>query len=96
MRSISAKPKLYPVAPRSEAMRALQKTDRAQYDKLAAEARKNATALAPYDEEAIAAVDKFRAAQGLSYAGNPPGLVDGRLVEALRAAYLKKKTGKTP
>ena len=44
-----------------------------------------------YDAEAIAAVDKFRAARGLDYAGNPAGLVDGRLVEALKAAYLEKK-----
>ena len=58
------------------------------------EARKNATALGLYDEEAIAAVDRFRAALGLNYAGNPPGFVDARLIEALRAAYLKKKTGR--
>ncbi len=44
-----------------------------------------------YDEEAIAAVDKFRAANGLAYQGNPPGLVDARLVDALRAAYFKRK-----
>jgi uncharacterized Ntn-hydrolase superfamily protein len=75
------------------AMRALQKTDRAQYDKLAAEARKNAAALSLYDEEAIAAVDKFRAASSLNYQGNPPGLVDARLIDALRDAYLKKKKG---
>ena len=46
-----------------------------------------------FDEEAIAAVDKFRASQNLNYQGSPPGLVDARLIEALRAAYLKKKTG---
>ena len=46
-----------------------------------------------YDEEAIAAVDKFRAAQNLNYQGNPPGLVDARLIDALRAEYLKKKKG---
>ena len=46
-----------------------------------------------FDEEAIAAVDKFRAAQNLNYQGNPPGLVDARFIEALRVAYLKKKTG---
>ena len=45
------------------------------------------------DEEAIAAVDKFRAAQSLNYQGNPPGLVDARFIEALRAAYLKKEDG---
>lgn len=44
-----------------------------------------------YDEEAIAAVDKFRAEHGLAYQGSPAGLVDDRLVEALRAAYFKKR-----
>ena len=44
-----------------------------------------------FDEETIAAVDKFREDKGLTYAGNPPGLVDERLVTALRAAYLDKK-----
>jgi len=46
-----------------------------------------------YDEEAIAAVDKFRADKGMSYQGNAAGLVDQRLIEALRAAYLAKKKG---
>ena len=46
-----------------------------------------------FDDEAIAAVDKFRADNGLVYQGNPPGLVDARLVDALRAAYFKKRKG---
>ena len=47
-----------------------------------------------YDDEAIAAVDKFRAANSMNYQGNPPGLVDARLIEALRAAYYaKRKSG---
>jgi uncharacterized Ntn-hydrolase superfamily protein len=44
-----------------------------------------------YDEEAIAAVDKFRADKGLNYQGNAPGLVDARFIDALRAAYFLKK-----
>jgi uncharacterized Ntn-hydrolase superfamily protein len=73
----------------------LRKTDPAQYDKLIAESRK-ATAdynrdYAQYDGEAIAAVDKFRADRSLNYQGNPPGLVDARMIEALRAAYVAKK-----
>jgi uncharacterized Ntn-hydrolase superfamily protein len=44
-----------------------------------------------YDEEAIAAVDKYRADRKLNYQGNPPGLVDARLLEALRADYLEKR-----
>jgi uncharacterized Ntn-hydrolase superfamily protein len=76
-------------------MRDLQKSDPAQYDKLAAESRR-ATAeytrtYAQYDEETMAAVDKFRADKNLNYQGNPAGLVDARLVEALRAAYYAKK-----
>ena len=46
-----------------------------------------------FDEEAIAAVDKFRTDNGMAYQGNPPGLVDARFIEALRAAYFKKKKG---
>ena len=46
-----------------------------------------------YDDEAIAAVDKFRADKALNYQGNPPGLVDARFVEALRAAYFAKRKG---
>jgi uncharacterized Ntn-hydrolase superfamily protein len=49
--------------------------------------------LGRYDEEAMAAVDKFRADKGLGYQGNPAGLVDARLVEALRAAYYAKRRG---
>jgi hypothetical protein len=45
---------------------------------------------AQFDAEAIAAVDTFRREHKLNYAGNPPGLVDERLVTALRAAYLAK------
>ncbi len=74
-------------------MRALQKTDKAQYDKQAAAIRQNARDLQLYDEEAIAAVDKFRTDRGLSYQGSPPGLVDARFIEALRAAWLQKKKG---
>ncbi len=44
-----------------------------------------------YDEETIAAVDKFRADKQLNYQGNAPGLVDDRLVQALRSAWLEKK-----
>jgi uncharacterized Ntn-hydrolase superfamily protein len=46
-----------------------------------------------YDDEAIAAVDKFRADKALNYQGNPPGLVDARLIDALRAAYFAKRKG---
>ncbi len=50
-------------------------------------------ALNRYDDEAIAAVDKFRADKALNYQGNPPGLVDARFIDALRAAYFARKKG---
>jgi uncharacterized Ntn-hydrolase superfamily protein len=46
-----------------------------------------------YDEEAVAAVDKFRADKKLDYQGDPPGLVDARFIDALRTAYFQKKKG---
>jgi len=79
-------------------MRELQKSDPAEYDKLMADSRRaNADYTrdyAQYDEETIAAVDKFRAARDLNYQGNAAGLVDARLIDALRAAYLEKKKRK--
>ena len=76
-------------------MQELRRSNPAQFDKLQAEGRKAAADFArdysQFDAEAIAAVDKFRADQKLAYAGNPPGLVDERLVTALRAAYVAKR-----
>jgi uncharacterized Ntn-hydrolase superfamily protein len=76
-------------------MRELQKTDKAQYDKLMAETRQLSQDytrdFATFDEETMAAVDKFRDHKNLNYQGNPPGLVDERFVAALRAAYYDKK-----
>ena len=46
---------------------------------------------ATFDQETIAAVDKFREEHTLNYQGNPAGLVDERFVSALRAAYLAKR-----
>jgi uncharacterized Ntn-hydrolase superfamily protein len=82
-----------PVATNTDKMRELQKTDRAQYDKIVADSQQVGRELQRYDDETIAAVDKFRADRSLNYQGNPAGLVDDRLVEALRAAYLLKKKG---
>jgi uncharacterized Ntn-hydrolase superfamily protein len=76
-------------------MQQLRRTDPARYDRLAAEARDAAATYArehaQYDEATIAAVEKFRADHGLDYQGNPPGLVDARLVDALRAAHVAKR-----
>jgi uncharacterized Ntn-hydrolase superfamily protein len=46
-----------------------------------------------FDDEAIAAVDRFRQEKGLNYGGNPPGLVDDRFIAALRAAFAQKRRG---
>jgi len=84
-----------PASMNTPKMRDLQKSNPAQYDKLQSESRQATAAYnrdyALFDEEAIAAVDKFRKDKGLDYQGDAPGLVDARLVEALRAAYLEKK-----
>jgi len=78
----------------------LQKTDRPQYDKLAADARARQAAYAhdyaTFDDETIAAVDKFRKEHDLDYQGDAPGLVDARLISALKAAYLEKKKTSRP
>src|SRR2546426_1646896 len=80
-------------------MQELRKTDAAQYDKLIAESRRASADYtrdyAPYDEEAIAAVDKFRVDRGLNYQGNPAGLVDARMIDVLRAAYLEKRKSRS-
>ena len=88
----------FPEAPASTntpQMQELRKTDPAQYDKLVAATRAQQADYtrdyAQYDEETIAAVDKFRKDRDLDYQGNAPGLVDARLVDALRAASLEKR-----
>jgi uncharacterized Ntn-hydrolase superfamily protein len=88
----------FPAAPATvsnQKIAELRKTDPAAADKLQAESRRIqqqfTREFALYDEEAMAAVDKFRADKGLDYQGNPVGLVDARLVDALRAAYFAKR-----
>lgn len=86
----------FPDQPAVNAQRnqALRRSDPAAYEKAVAEQRRAQAAFtreyAQYDAEAIAAVDKFRDDHGLNYAGTPEGLVDERLVSALRKAYLEK------
>jgi uncharacterized Ntn-hydrolase superfamily protein len=88
----------FPDAPASintPRMLELRKSDPTQYEKIAAESREaNADYIrefSQFDEETIAAVDKFRADRNLNYQGNPAGLVDARLIDTLRAAYFEKK-----
>lgn len=93
---------LFPPPPAVNALRnqQLRQTDLAAFEKAQAEARRVAADyqrdFGQYDAEAIAAVDKFRAVNSLDYAGNPPGLVDERLIAALTAAYRTKKKGQLP
>jgi uncharacterized Ntn-hydrolase superfamily protein len=84
-----------PASTNTRQMQDLRRTKPAEYDKMVEESRR-ATATynrdyAQYDAETIAAVDKFRAEHNLNYQGNPAGLVDVRLVDALRKAYFDKK-----
>ena len=87
----------FPDAPPStntEQMRRLRQTDQKQYDAIVAASRKASADYtrdyAQYDAETIAAVDTFRADHGLDYQGDAAGLVDARLVDALRAATIEK------
>jgi hypothetical protein len=84
-----------PPATNTSRMRDLQKSDPAQYDKQLAAARRAAADYARdfgvFDEETIAAVDTFRTEHKLDYQGNAAGLVDARLIDAVRAAYFQKK-----
>ena len=92
----------FPEAPpnaNSPKMQELRKSNPAAYEKAIAEAKQNSASYtreyATLDDETIAAIDKFRADKKLNYQGNPPGLVDQRFVNALRAAYFeKRKSGK--
>jgi uncharacterized Ntn-hydrolase superfamily protein len=76
-------------------MQELRKTSPAEYEKAIAESRAaNATYNRDYsqfDDETIAAVDRFRKEHDLDYQGDAPGLVDARLIAALRAAYIEKR-----
>ncbi|MGQ0733389.1 MAG: DUF1028 domain-containing protein [Acidobacteriota bacterium] len=89
-----------PASTNTPQMRELQKTDRAKYESQLAELRRAAAEYGReyglYEEEAMAAVDKFRGAHNLAYQGNPVGLVDERFVSALRAAYQEKQKARKP
>jgi uncharacterized Ntn-hydrolase superfamily protein len=87
-----------PASVNTPANQELRRTNPEAYDTLMAEFRQASgeytREYADYDAEALAAVDTFRADHGLVYQGNPAGLVDARLVEALRTAYIAKKQGR--
>lgn len=93
-RSLTAFPSAPPGA-NSPKMQELRKSNPAAYEKALAEAKQASASYtrdyAVFDDEAIAAVDKFRLDKSLNYQGHPPGLVDQRFVDALKAAYLEKR-----
>jgi uncharacterized Ntn-hydrolase superfamily protein len=78
-------------------MQTLARDNRAEFDRLVSAHRSAVIQFTRehglFDDEAIAAVDKFRAENRLNFAGSPPGLVDARFIEAVRAAYVRKKKG---
>jgi len=84
-----------PLSINTPKMQALRKSDPALYERAAADARRASADYnrdyARYDDETIAAVDKFRSDHRLDYQGDPPGFVDGRMVDALRSAFVEKK-----
>ena len=88
---------VFPSAPASTntpPMQELRKSNPAAFEKATTEARQASAAYTrdygTFDEETIAAVDKFRTDRSLNYQGNPPGLVDSRFVDALRTAFFAK------
>jgi uncharacterized Ntn-hydrolase superfamily protein len=88
-----------PAAGTTEQLRQLREKNRPEYDRVTADSRKAladyAREYAEYDVETMTAVDKFRAEHGLDYQGDAVGLVDARLVDALRKAIIEKtKSGR--
>jgi len=83
-----------PEAPGFDVDRSLMREDPEAFQKYVGEYREKARAFndayATYDGAAMDAVDAFRKTHELDYTGNPRGLVDRRLVDALDAEYYKK------
>jgi uncharacterized Ntn-hydrolase superfamily protein len=84
-----------PASTNTSQMQELRRTNPAEFEKRTADARAATAAynreLATFDDETIAAVDTFRKDHDLDYQGDAPGLVDARLIDALRFAYFEKK-----
>ena len=84
-----------PLTNNSPKVQELRKSNPAAADKLLAELKQQSgnytRDFGTLDDITVAAVDKFRADNKMNYQGNPPGLVDQRFVDALRAAYFAKR-----
>jgi len=86
-----AKMKSFPEAPEFDFPPEKMRSDPEGFQAYVADYRKEAEAYdkkwAAYDAEAMTAVDAFRKDHDLVFDGDPPGLVDERMVDALRADY---------
>ncbi len=91
--------KAFPEAPDFDFPPEKMRSDPDGFQDYLAEYRKKSSAYsdayAAYDAEAVKAVDAFRKDHDLVFEGDAPGLVDARLVEALRAAYYGRGTTAT-
>lgn len=89
----------FPPEPVVRADPSLQRSDPERYQKQLDERRQAFESymkeFALYDAAAMDAVDAFRKDHGLVFEGNPRGLVDERLVQALRAAYQQRASART-
>lgn len=87
-----------PEPPEFDFDRSLMRSDPEGFQRAIEEYRKKAErysdAWEVYGEKAMAAVDAFRADHGLAHPGNPAGLVDEELVEALRREVLGQARGR--
>jgi uncharacterized Ntn-hydrolase superfamily protein len=85
-----------PAAPSFDVDRELMTRDPERFEELVEAYRDEWTAwedrYAVYDREAMDAVEAFREAHDLKFEGNPRGLVDERLVEALRREFYGRKS----
>ncbi len=92
--------KEFPTAPKLGVDSSLLRTDPAAMQAKVAAFREAATAFekawGTFGEDSVAAVDAFRAAHDLAHPGNPAGLVDERLVAALREAYEARRKASAP
>ena len=90
----------FPEEPEFKADASLLRSDPARYQRIIDEysktAREYEERFALYDAEAMDAVDRFRKAHEMEYAGNAKGLVDDRFVEKLRAEYYSRGESKQP
>lgn len=90
----------FPPEPTVRVDPALQRSDPERFQKLLDERRQAFDSymkeFALYDAAAMDAVDAFRKDHNLVFEGNPRGLVDERLVEALREAYQRRAGAPAP